>query len=336
MRLHGWIICSILLSPHAVHAQDPHFSQFFASPLTLNPAFTGHVDGMTRLSTNYRNQWPAYGNAYRTYTASIDGPLSLRILPENDRLGAGLLLYSDESGNGILSERHAALSVSYAKALDVEGRHTLTAGFQGSYGSYRFDVSKADFMDELGASGFTLPTSELFGNTRLSRPVADLHAGLLYMGAMGYDGMFYLGGAFYHLLKPSLGFSSTEYRVAPRLSLQSGLMVETGTYTTIHASLQYQRHFNYSGWAVGGAVSRMVVDGQEDYLELYAGLWLRNGSTLVPYLGIEYDGLRAGFTYDTSLSGEQAAATSLQSAEISINWTIRGLQQDRRFKCPVF
>ena len=26
-------------------AQDPHFSQFFSSPMTLNPAFTGKFNG---------------------------------------------------------------------------------------------------------------------------------------------------------------------------------------------------------------------------------------------------------------------------------------------------
>jgi hypothetical protein len=53
-------------------AQDPNFSQFFASPLTLNPALTGKFDGVYRFAANYRNQWPTISNAYTTMTASID------------------------------------------------------------------------------------------------------------------------------------------------------------------------------------------------------------------------------------------------------------------------
>ena len=54
------------------NAQDPNFSQFFASPLTLNPALTGKFDGVYRVAGNYRNQWPTINNAFVTKTASID------------------------------------------------------------------------------------------------------------------------------------------------------------------------------------------------------------------------------------------------------------------------
>jgi hypothetical protein len=47
-----------------VAAQDSHFSQFFSSPLTLNPAFTGKFFGTYRVAGNYRNQWPTINNAF--------------------------------------------------------------------------------------------------------------------------------------------------------------------------------------------------------------------------------------------------------------------------------
>ena len=55
-----------LLICGAVIAQDPHFSQFFASPLTLNPAFTGKFDGSWRLAANHRDQWPSIPKASET------------------------------------------------------------------------------------------------------------------------------------------------------------------------------------------------------------------------------------------------------------------------------
>src|SRR5215471_19039498 len=58
-----------------VRAQDPHFSQFFSSPLTLNPAFTGKFDGNVRVAGNYRDQWPTINQAYRTATVSVDFPI---------------------------------------------------------------------------------------------------------------------------------------------------------------------------------------------------------------------------------------------------------------------
>ena len=61
-----------LLLHTGLQAQDPHFSQFFASPLSLNPALTGRFDGTLRVAGNYRNQWPTIDNAFKTYTASVD------------------------------------------------------------------------------------------------------------------------------------------------------------------------------------------------------------------------------------------------------------------------
>jgi hypothetical protein len=56
----------------SVNAQDPHFSQFFASPLTLNPALTGKLMVTLECDRHYRNQWPTINRAYTTTTVSVD------------------------------------------------------------------------------------------------------------------------------------------------------------------------------------------------------------------------------------------------------------------------
>ena len=43
-------------------AQDPQFSQFYAAPLYLNPAFAGSAQE-ARVGINYRNQWPQIDDA---------------------------------------------------------------------------------------------------------------------------------------------------------------------------------------------------------------------------------------------------------------------------------
>ena len=83
-------------------AQDPHFSQFFASPLTLNPAFTGKFDGLWRLTANHRDQWPSIPKAYVTTSASVDFPILKGKIPEKDVFGVGISGVSDASANNIL------------------------------------------------------------------------------------------------------------------------------------------------------------------------------------------------------------------------------------------
>src|SRR6187549_3455021 len=83
-------------------AQDPHFSQFFASPLTLNPAFTGKFDGQFRLAANHRDQWPSIPKAYVTTSASVDFGLLKSKIPEGDVFGIGISALSDQSADAAL------------------------------------------------------------------------------------------------------------------------------------------------------------------------------------------------------------------------------------------
>ena len=65
------------------------FRQFFASPLTFNPAFTGKIDGDFRVAGNYRNQWPTINRAYNTTTFSVDFPILRNSIAPNDTWGVG-------------------------------------------------------------------------------------------------------------------------------------------------------------------------------------------------------------------------------------------------------
>ena len=56
-------------------AQDPQFTQFYASPMFLNPAFTG-LTYEHRFTANYRNQWPGIKKAFSTYMATYDYNIS--------------------------------------------------------------------------------------------------------------------------------------------------------------------------------------------------------------------------------------------------------------------
>ena len=137
------IVCVALVSVST--AQDPNFSQFFASPLTLNPALTGKFDGVYRVAGNYRNQWPTINNAFVTKTASIDFGILKNNIPEIDQFGVGIMAFTDRAGNGVLNTNFAAVSVAYHKGLDENGYHQIGAGFQGTFVSKRLGCNKSCF-----------------------------------------------------------------------------------------------------------------------------------------------------------------------------------------------
>src|ERR1700761_870925 len=104
-------LCILFFS--VVKAQDPHFSQFFASPLTLNPAFTGKFDGQFRLAFNHRDQWPSIPNAYVTTSGSVDFSILKKVVPNGDILGIGFSGLSDQSADDALKMNYGSVSVSY-------------------------------------------------------------------------------------------------------------------------------------------------------------------------------------------------------------------------------
>ncbi|MGK0365214.1 MAG: hypothetical protein ACI85O_002279, partial [Saprospiraceae bacterium] len=64
-------ICLLFLT--SAQAQDPFFSQFYAAPMTLNPALTGSFNGKFRVSTIYRDQYrKTLERPFSTYAVSTD------------------------------------------------------------------------------------------------------------------------------------------------------------------------------------------------------------------------------------------------------------------------
>ena len=96
-------------------AQDVHFTQYFTSPLTLNPANTGLVNCDWRVSGNYRDQWSSVNSTgYQTATISYDMAI-LRGKLNGDALGIGILgLYLERPVADIIKQRWVQ---QYALAL---------------------------------------------------------------------------------------------------------------------------------------------------------------------------------------------------------------------------
>src|SRR5881394_3590915 len=109
------LVSFALLMKLQILAQDPHFSQFFSSPLTLNPALTGKFDGVFRAAGNYRDQWPSISKAFITSTVSLDAPMLTNRISANDIWGVGLMAMTDRTANGILNSNYISLSTSYHK-----------------------------------------------------------------------------------------------------------------------------------------------------------------------------------------------------------------------------
>ena len=107
-----------LLATSVVHAQDLHFSQWFNSPLTTNPANTGFIpEADYRLGANYRNQWSSIMSMpYKTMSVWGDVQL-LRDRIESGWLGAGGVILRDVAGSGSLTSTKVYGSIAYHQMI---------------------------------------------------------------------------------------------------------------------------------------------------------------------------------------------------------------------------
>jgi type IX secretion system PorP/SprF family membrane protein len=322
------------------YAQDPHFSQFFASPLTLNPAFTGKFDGTFRVAANYRNQWPSINSAFTTKTASADFHLLKNNLPDIDRWGIGFLALNDRNGNGALATNQFALSTAYHKGLDENGYHQIGVGFQGSYLDKRLDVSKLDFEDELTALGFTGQTSEIFPNDGMNVNYFDLSAGILYNGSTNGYNNFYLGASMYHINRPKETFQGGQYYLNSRTTIMTGGRIPTSQYNAVHYSANYSFQANANHLTFGGAYAINLNYDEDNPMNLYLGAWSRFNNVadaIIPYIGFEVGSVHMGASYDVNISSLQPASNSRGGIELSLIYIKKPIDRDmKKLNCPKF
>lgn len=318
-------------------AQDPNFSQFFASPLTLNPAFTGKFNGDFRVAGNYRNQWPTINNAFTTYTVSADFSLLKNNIAEIDQFGVGVMGFSDQSGNGILKNNYIALSTAFHKGLDEDGYNQIGAGFQATYANKRLDITNLKFEDQLTSLGFTGVTSEVFSAQQINVSYLDVNAGILFNGTSNGLNNYYGGVSLYHINRPKESFLGGEFYLPARVTFQAGGMVPVGQDDAVHFSANHSRQANATNTVIGGAYMMNMNPGQPVPTNLYFGSWIRFGDAIIPYVGLEFGEFHIGATYDVNVSSLKPASNMRGGAEISLIYIKQPRDPNRKkLNCPKF
>ncbi len=316
------------------NAQDPHFSQFFASPLTLNPALTGKFDGNLRAAGNYRNQWPTINRAFTTTTLSVDLPIMRNHISSTDTWGAGFMAYSDQSANSALKFNYLSVSTAFHKGLNEDGYHQIGAGFQATYTNMMLDISNLKFEDQLTPFGFTGSTSEVFNNSTLKNNYFDLNAGILYTGSTTDKNNFYAGVSMYHITRPKQQFTGTFFLLNPRTTFHAGGYFPVGNTGTVHLSGLYSTQAQASEAVLGGALQLPVIEGEKP-TSVYFGSWLRLNDAVIPYIGLEFSDFRLGVTYDVNTSSLKTASQSRGGIEMSLIY-IKKTPGSRGLPCPKY
>ena len=332
-----FIFCCVVLLYSRTRAQDPGFSQFYASPLTLNPALTGKFDGVLRVAGNYRDQWPAINKAFVTSTVSLDAPILGNRLSDRDTWGVGFMGMTDKTASGVLTSNYLAFSTAYHKGLDEDGLHSIGVGFQGTYATKRLNGTELHFEDGLQLDGTwrTSPT-EPINSEVIGVNFFDFNAGALYNGSTNGYNNFYFGTSFYHINRPKQSFQGGYYTLNPRFTLHGGGSFPIASNAILHLSAMHSSQAGAQTTVIGGAVALNANSDEENPTSLLVGSWLRVGDALIPYVGLEFNSFHLGATYDVNLSSLRPGSLSRGGLEISLIYIKRPSDGRKRVPCPKF
>lgn len=332
------LLLILVVAGKTFYGQDPNFSQFFVSPLTLNPALTGKFEGDLRIAGNYRNQWPSINNAYKTATVSADAAVMKNRLGAIDRWGVGVLALTDKTGNGILNNNYLALSTAYHKGIDEDGYHQIGVGFQGVFAQSKLDGTRLQLGDQLTTDGtWENPSNDPLSNRVLIKNYFDVSAGILYNGATNDWNNFYAGVSMYHINKPKESFSDMLFYLNPRYTLQAGgsFLITPSTY--LHLSALHSNQAKSVNTVFGGAVAFNLTNDTYHPTSLYLGSWLRWKDGIIPYVGLELNEFRFGMSYDINTSSLKPASNMRGGVELSLIYIKqRADRSGRNIRCPKF
>lgn len=311
------VILVLLLSNKVASAQDPNFSQFIASPLSINPALTSNGESSWRAMSNVRTQWVGIGSSYITQSLSVDG--KLKKLDDDNYLGIGGMVIAEKAMDGIFKSTYVNINTAYHLSLDNKG-NGLAVGLGYINNNTRIDFSQLSFDQQLSSIGFdrTLPAGEPSLSNATS--FSSACAGIMY--TYDNDNTFLnLGAAGYRFVKSNRSVldDKTQY-ISPRYDIHADFGTALNESVNLNVSAVHMIQNGTSNTSIGtsfGLVQNANDFNSEQLRMLNLGMFYKIGNAIIPYVGYNYNAFQFGFSYDVNVSSVKSGSMSARSFEIS-------------------
>ena len=317
-----WFIFFWIWSTPSSHAQDPNYTQFYISPISLNPAFTGTTPHY-RFSTIYRNQWITVPGSYETNLASFEYNWDYY------HSGVGIILSNDrakEFGYMINS-----IQLAYAYQAQLTKTRFIRFGIQGGYAIRNIGYNSLLFGDQINTGG---PTQEDL--TGINQGFPDFSFGTVY-----YSQLFWGGIAIHHINTPRLNLGTTQADNYPaRISAHIGgrMVFKNGKKEVFKIQPAILAEKQAESIKVTGGVNFATPS-------VFAGAWLRafsdGGQDAASFLvGFRTGDFKFAYNYDVTISNLSGQTGGSHEISITIeprkDYRYKGKAKWSKFlECPV-
>lgn len=360
-----WVVLLVVISNiKTAEAQDLHFSQYYFSPLTLNPALTGRMREDYRAVLNYRSQWRQINSTYATSALSAD----MNFKPGSkfiDKVGVGMVFINDElaSGanpgdgtgmfNGITKNVYFMLSGAVHKTIDKRQRHKISIGIQGGYVQTGLNPSGLSSNNQFQSSNYTFNPNTPFGSPLRTTPFgyADINAGAFWDFNINPKVDVYAGISLFNLNNPkeALYTVAQDKNKLPNRSVTTiGFGYKISERVSILPSFVLQDDANAIDFIVGSAASyKMLSAKPTKAFTLLGGLFYRMEDAAIVMLGAKFRNYQAAFSYDATTSslnnvkndpaiGSRAQVNAFEISLIYVGFFQRAIPNQTSIPCRFF
>jgi type IX secretion system PorP/SprF family membrane protein len=327
-------------------AQDAHFTQSFASPLTLNPALTGAFNGKYRVSMIYRDQWhPVTSSPFQTFSGAIDlrfNSNSKKV--QKDVASVGMVFTSDKATLFGFNSNQILLSGAFTKSLNVENSQFLTAAIQAGVGQRNINFDNLNFPNEFnGVNQYNLNSNEKLPANNYAYP--DLSTGLNYTYSPKRNTSLYIGGAVHHLLTPTIAFFDKETaggtkKLERKYSAHASAQLPMGLRNSFLPRVFVAVQGNHAQANLGGNLRLQFTDYGTTAFHLGASARGVRSDKVFGFdaaslmFGFELNNFLLGMSYDVNLKGLGAYNRNQGSFEFSLGYL--GDYDNDAILCPKF
>ncbi|MCR9171784.1 MAG: PorP/SprF family type IX secretion system membrane protein [bacterium] len=325
----------VIFASVQLNAQDIHYSQVQNTPLLLNPANTGLINGTQRITAQYRNQYGSVASPYSTYGLMFDSKLFQNSI-RTGFLGAGISVNSDVAGDLKLGNTNISALLAYH--VKLSDNNYLGAGISGGYIQRGFnDASAAQWGSQYDGAGFN---GALPGGTGMGTPenVLDFGAGLNYSFLSDErtfntheERNFTLGVAAYHVNQPEMSFFNTgNDRLGMRFTGQVSGMFPLNDFVSMAPGAYYQRQGGQQQ-LVAGSIFRYYLKESSHYTSFVnsasvgIGVHYRAMDALILSVQGEFSNFFFGFSYDVNLSQLTPASRGRGGFELSLKYIYKSI-----------
>lgn len=321
-----YIFCFLVVAN--LNAQDIHFSQFYFSPLSLNPANTGNYKGDYRFFANYRSQWREISKAYNTFSVGGD----FNIFPKNQNVSGGLIFINDKSG-GNLQVLKIMPSAAFHKKI---AGYNLHIGVQPGIVIKSIDFYSHSFPEQLnwGTGKFdnTLPNTETNVSQRFT--YFDLNTGVAASKKFGKLEPE-IGYTLFHITKPNESFLGNSNKLKIRQAYNLGLNYYLNPKIILRGYTMYGYTTKVSDWVSGVNLEYVLSKNVFFTNSVFAGFMWRNGFKRNPDAGIvtagvNYSHYTIGFSYDITFSQLKTAVNSKGAFEIAFIYKAKNTRLSKK------